>query len=166
MHSEIPNLETSLVVQWLRIPLPMQGTWVWFLAQEESTCCGQFGPCATGACSRTLEQQLLRPSTTTTEACALQQEVTTENSPCSLQLEKACSQQWRPCAAKKRKKRTKKERNPKSLSSNKGTTVNFLALEESQRNFTELRNVNRSDPLDAFRMFGTSIVSHFNSWTI
>ena len=110
MHSEIQNLETSLVVQWLRIPLPMQGTWVWFLAQEESTCCGQFGPGATGACSRTLEQQLLRPSTTTTEVCALQQEVTTENSPCSLQLEKACSQQWRPCAAKKKRKKRKRKK--------------------------------------------------------
>ena len=29
----------SLVVQWLRICLPIQGTWVWFLVQEDSTCC-------------------------------------------------------------------------------------------------------------------------------
>ena len=28
---------TSLVVQWLRICLP-QGTWVWSLVQEDSTC--------------------------------------------------------------------------------------------------------------------------------
>ena len=27
-----------VVVQWLRIYLPMQGTWVWFLLQEDSTC--------------------------------------------------------------------------------------------------------------------------------
>ena len=51
------------------------------------------GPCAAGACSKTLEQQLLSPCTTTTGVCALKQEVITENSPCSLQLEKACSQQ-------------------------------------------------------------------------
>ena len=31
---------TSLVVQWLRICLPMQGTWVRFLVLEDSTCCG------------------------------------------------------------------------------------------------------------------------------
>ena len=28
----------SLVVQWLRIRLPMQGTWVRALAQEDPTC--------------------------------------------------------------------------------------------------------------------------------
>ena len=30
---------TPLVVPWLRICLPMQGTEVWFLALEDSTCC-------------------------------------------------------------------------------------------------------------------------------
>ena len=29
---------TSLVAQWLRICLPMQGTWVWALVQEDPTC--------------------------------------------------------------------------------------------------------------------------------
>ena len=29
---------TSLVVQWIRICLPMQGTWVWSLVWEDSTC--------------------------------------------------------------------------------------------------------------------------------
>ena len=31
---------TSLVVQWLRIRLLMQGTWVWSLAWEDPTCRG------------------------------------------------------------------------------------------------------------------------------
>ena len=31
---------TSLVVQRLRICLPLQGTWVQSLVQEDSTCCG------------------------------------------------------------------------------------------------------------------------------
>ena len=31
---------TSLVVQWLRIGLPIQGTWVWALVQEDPTCHG------------------------------------------------------------------------------------------------------------------------------
>ena len=30
---------TSLVVQWLRIRLPMQGTQVWALVQDNATCC-------------------------------------------------------------------------------------------------------------------------------
>ena len=32
------NLWISLVVQWTRICLPMQGTWVWSLVWEDSTC--------------------------------------------------------------------------------------------------------------------------------
>ena len=31
---------TSLVIQWIAICLPVQGTWVWFLVWEDSTCCG------------------------------------------------------------------------------------------------------------------------------
>ena len=34
-----PCLGASLVVQWLRIRLPMQGTWVRALVQEDATCC-------------------------------------------------------------------------------------------------------------------------------
>ena len=30
---------TSLVEQWLRIRLPMQGTWVRALVREDPTCC-------------------------------------------------------------------------------------------------------------------------------
>ena len=35
---------TSLVAQWLRIHLPIQGTWVWSLVQEDPTCCGATKP--------------------------------------------------------------------------------------------------------------------------
>ena len=34
----------SLVVQWLRICLPMQGTWVRALVWEDPTCRGATGP--------------------------------------------------------------------------------------------------------------------------
>ena len=34
----------SLVVQWLRIRLPMQGTWVRALVWEDPTCCGATQP--------------------------------------------------------------------------------------------------------------------------
>ena len=38
------TMETSLVVQWLRICLPMQKTQVQSLPQEDSTCCGATKP--------------------------------------------------------------------------------------------------------------------------
>ena len=48
----------SLVAQWLRICLPMQGTWVRALVWEDATCHGANGPvshnywaCASGACA-------------------------------------------------------------------------------------------------------------------
>ena len=48
----------SLVAQWLRICLPMQGTRVWDLVWEDPTCRGAAGPvshnywaCASGACA-------------------------------------------------------------------------------------------------------------------
>ena len=40
----IKNWGTSLVVQWLRICLPMKGTWVWALVQEDPTCRGATKP--------------------------------------------------------------------------------------------------------------------------
>ena len=60
----------SLVAQWLRICLPMQGTRVWSLVREDPTCCRATKP-------RVL--QLLSLCAATTEACvprahALQQE--------------------------------------------------------------------------------------------
>ena len=35
---------TFLVIQWLRIHLPIQGTWVQFLVGEDSACCGATKP--------------------------------------------------------------------------------------------------------------------------
>ena len=50
---------TSLVVQRLGVCLPMQGTWVLSLVQEDPTCCGATKP---------IHPQLLSPRTTTTKA--------------------------------------------------------------------------------------------------
>ena len=62
---KISLLGASLVVQWLRICLPMQGTCVWALVWEDPTCCGATGPmshnywaCTSGACAP--QQQKLR----------------------------------------------------------------------------------------------------------
>ena len=49
------NLGTSLVVQWLRICLPMQGTWVWALLQEDPTCHGAAKPVCHNYWACTLE---------------------------------------------------------------------------------------------------------------
>ena len=38
LNEEICNVGTSLVAQWLRIHLPMQGTWVRALVREDPTC--------------------------------------------------------------------------------------------------------------------------------
>ena len=38
------NSGTSLVVQWLRIRLPIQGTWVRALPREDPTCHGATKP--------------------------------------------------------------------------------------------------------------------------
>ena len=38
------NSGASLVVQWLRIRLPMQGTWVRALVREDPTCRGATKP--------------------------------------------------------------------------------------------------------------------------
>ena len=65
-------LGTSLVVQWLRICLPMQGTWVRALVQEEPTChgatkpvCHNYWACALGPMSHNYwarVPQLLKPA--------------------------------------------------------------------------------------------------------
>ena len=45
-HKYIKNTSTgaSLVAQWLRIRLQMQGPWVWALVQEDLTCPGPTKP--------------------------------------------------------------------------------------------------------------------------
>ena len=63
----------SLVAQWLRIRLPMQGTRVQSLVREDPTCHGATKPRASqllSLCSRAREPQLLSPRAATTEACA------------------------------------------------------------------------------------------------
>ena len=78
---------TSLVVQWLRICLPMQGPQVWSLVWEDPTCCGATKPvclCPTACAPQEKPAQW--------EDCALQAE---SSPPCSLQVEKAWVEQWR-----------------------------------------------------------------------
>ena len=99
---------TSLVGQWWRIHLPVQGTWVWSLVQEDPTCCkatkpvyhnywasglesescSLWSPCAWSLCSVTRKATAMRSPCTTTNS-----------SPGLSQLEKAHVQPWRPSTA-------------------------------------------------------------------
>ena len=93
-----PQTGTSLVAQWIRICLPAQGTWVCSLIWEDPTC------------SATTEAHLLQPMkpvcsrsccSVTRQATAMRGPCTmAKSSPCSQQLEKARTQQWRPSAPK------------------------------------------------------------------
>ena len=106
---------TSLVAQWLRICLPMQGTRVWALVWEDPTCRGATGPVHHNYWACTLEPashnywahvpQLLSLHS---RARAPQQRrattmrsprTTMKSSPHSPQLEKALAQKRRPNTA-------------------------------------------------------------------
>ena len=100
----------SLVVQRIRIRLPMQGAWVWSLVWDDATCCGIGKPMhknylslrsraqepqLPSLCSSAQEPQLLKPWA---PQCVC---TTMKSNPCSPQPEKACAKQFRPSAAKK-----------------------------------------------------------------
>ena len=99
----------SLVVQWLRICLPMQGTRVRALVQEDPTCCKATKPVHHNYWACSLEPashnywspHTESPCSAMREATAVKSPCTsTKSSPCSPQLEKARAQQRRPNAAK------------------------------------------------------------------
>ena len=124
-------LGTSLVVQWLRIHLPMQGTWVRALVQEDPTCRGATKPVCHNywACSLEPEShnywahmpQLLKPQHLETVLHNKRSHRNekpahaTKSSPRSLQLEKAGVQQWRPNTAKNKNNQKKKKTPPVSI---------------------------------------------------
>ena len=99
----------SLVAQWLRVRLPVQGTRVRALVQEDPTCRGATKPvhhhywaCALEPVSHNYWSPCTwSPCSATREATAMRSPHTTKkSSPHSPQLEKARVQQWRPNAAK------------------------------------------------------------------
>ena len=97
---------TFLAVQWLRIHLSMQGTWVRSLVQEDPMCRKATVPARHNCWAHVPQLWKLSYSS----ACALQPEEPAqwearapqlESSPCSLQLEKAREERWRLTTAKK-----------------------------------------------------------------
>ena len=91
---------------WLRIPQPMQGTWVQSLFWEDSTCCGATKPmCHNCWAPRVQEPQPSKPEHLTSvfhtrEATTVRSLSTATWSPSLSQLEKTWVQQQRPSAAK------------------------------------------------------------------
>ena len=115
------TFRASLVAQWLRICLPMQGTRVRALAQEDPTCRRatktmrhNYWACAQEPASHNYwahVPQLLKPAhlepvcSTTRDATTMRSpRTTTKSSPRSAQLEKAPVQQRRLNAAKNKNK--------------------------------------------------------------
>ena len=119
MHKNKKEAGASLLAQWLRICLTMQGTWVWAMVREDPTCRGATKPvrhnywacalepashnywaCALEAASHNYWSSCTySPCSATREATAVRSPRTaTESSPHSQQLEKAHVQQW-PSAA-------------------------------------------------------------------
>ena len=87
-NEELPSLKyqecrTSLVVQWLRIYLPMQGTWVWSLVRElrSRLLWATAERHIQRDCAPTLESTL--PCSATREATAVRSLCTTVRSPCA-----------------------------------------------------------------------------------
>ena len=97
------------MVQWLRIHLPVQGTWVQSLVWADSMCCGAAEPVSCDYWARLLYWALTLPRLLTpcsATRVAIKWEARTpplESSPCLLQLQKAYTQWWRLSAAKKKK---------------------------------------------------------------
>ena len=101
-------MRTSLMVQQLRIFLPVQGTrWVWALVGEDSTCLRTTKSVHRIYWGHTLEADQARgyEKPLQHEACTQQ----LERSPRSPQLEKACAEQLSPHTAKNKSSFLKKE---------------------------------------------------------
>ena len=104
------GFRTSLVAQWVRICLPMQGTQVWSLIHEDSHHPGATKPMGRNCWAHALEPACctcLEPVLHMREDTAMRSLCTkTESSPHTPQLEKACMKQRRPSAAIKKTKHT------------------------------------------------------------
>ena len=101
--------QDSLVVQWLRIHLPVEGTWVQSLVREDSTCCGATKPICHSYWAWALEpmsSSYWTPmpynlcSTTKETMAATSLRTTAKSRPCSPQLKKTSARQWRPSTVK------------------------------------------------------------------
>ena len=97
LKSSLRKHWTSLMVQWIRVCLPMQGTGVQSPVQENSTCCWAISPCTTTTEPALWSQELQLLTSGCPIACAPQekprqrqaQAQQLESDPCFPQLEKS-----------------------------------------------------------------------------
>ena len=89
--SKLP-CQASLVAQWIRIHLPVQGTQVQSLVQEDSTCCRATMP----ACHNYCVPRVMPCNSRSHHSKNPEH----RNSGPRSQLQKACTKQWRPSTAK------------------------------------------------------------------
>ena len=91
-YQECEGRGASLVAQWLRICLPMQGTRVQSLVWEDPTCRGATKPVCHNdwACA-------LEPASRNYWACTLESVSHNYWSPCATTSEPACHNYWSPC---------------------------------------------------------------------
>ena len=105
----------SLVVQWLRIHLPMQETRVWALVREDPTCRGTTKPVCHNYWACALEptsHNYWRPRATTTEAHAPRARAPQQEKP---QQWEACTLQQRVAPARRNQRKARvQQRRPKS----------------------------------------------------
>ena len=103
------HLGTSLVVQWWGVCLSMQGTGVWSLVWEEQLSLPAATTEPTCHSCWACVLQLLMPACLEPELCSKRGHpvrcpcTAMRSDPCSLQLEKAHGQRWRPNTAKKKR---------------------------------------------------------------
>ena len=105
------------MAQWLRICLPMQGTWVRALVWEDPTCRGAAGPV-----TQLLSLRVWSLCSTTREAVTVRGPRTAMKSgPRSLQLEQALAQKRRP-----------------------NTAINKLKINKKSERFKKKKNIHRN----------------------
>ena len=95
VHESKRQWQTSLVVQWIVICLTTQEIWIQSLAQEDSTCHEATNPVCHNYKACTPRAHAPQEKPPQWEACSHQRTVAP-----TLQLEKACTQEQRPIAAK------------------------------------------------------------------
>ena len=133
----------SLVAQWIRIRLPMQGTWVWALVREDPTCRGatklvhhNYWACALEPARHNYwahAPQLLSPHATTTEPVrhSYWAHVPQLLSPCATTTEPASHNYW--ACAPQLLSLCSRAREPQLLSL-RTTTTEAVRLEPVLRN--------------------------------
>ena len=102
---------TSLVVQWLRIHLPMQGTWVWSLVWEDPTCRRATKPVRHNYRARVM--QLLKPACLEPMLRNKRSHHNEKPAHCSEELPLLAATRESPCTATKTQCRQEEKKNCK-----------------------------------------------------